>query len=379
MAFVFRRKSSKYWIMVFTDHVGRKRQKSSKSVDRNEALRMAQAVERMHRSQRGPEYLKILLAEAYEEVSGESVLTFRSFSKMWLDRKQGEISSNTFSRYQSAIDRFIKFLGKDSDQPLPRLQKRHVQSFRDSLAKELSPSSTNLHLKILRAMLEDARKDSLISSNVASLVPNLRVDKSSNKRRAFTLPEIRLLLDHAEGEWRGMILVGVYTGQRLVDVATLTWSNIDFENQEIHFQTRKTSRVVILPMAERLKNYLQDLLPFRSKSDPVFPKSFHVVESQGRTGNLSNGFRKILESAGLAEKRGHQATKSGRGGKREPSELSFHCLRYTATSFLKNAGISESVVMDIIGHDSAAISRSYTKISSEAKRAAIESMPDFDV
>jgi integrase len=57
------------------------------------------------------------------------------------------------------------------------------------------------------------------------------------------------------------------------------------------------------------------------------------------------------------------------------SQISFHSLRHTATSLMKNAGVSAAVVMDIVGHDSGAVSAHYTHIDEDAKRAAIARMP----
>jgi len=46
-----------------------------------------------------------------------------------------------------------------------------------------------------------------------------------------------------------MIPFGLYTGQRLADVATLRWDNLDLAKDEIRFTTRKTGRPMILPIA----------------------------------------------------------------------------------------------------------------------------------
>jgi integrase len=59
------------------------------------------------------------------------------------------------------------------------------------------------------------------------------------------------------------------------------------------------------------------------------------------------------------------------------SGVSFHSLRHTMTSLLKNAGVNSAVVMDVVGHQSTAISTHYTTIDSDAKRRAIERMPDI--
>ena len=52
-------------------------------------------------------------------------------------------------------------------------------------------------------------------------------------------------------------------------------------------------------------------------------------------------------------------------------------LRHTATSLLKNAGVSDVVARDIIGHESEAVSRNYTHIDTVTKRRAIDAMPDI--
>jgi hypothetical protein len=44
---------------------------------------------------------------------------------------------------------------------------------------------------------------------------------------------------------------------------------------------------------------------------------------------------------------------------------------------LKNAGVSEAVAMDIIGHDSKAISRVYTRIDFKVKQAAVKKMARY--
>ena len=44
---------------------------------------------------------------------------------------------------------------------------------------------------------------------------------------------------------------------------------------------------------------------------------------------------------------------------------------------LKEAGVTDAVVMDIIGHESKAISRNYTHISESSKEEAMAKLPDI--
>src|SRR5436190_22041561 len=84
-----------------------------------------------------------------------------------------------------------------------------------------------------------------------------------------------------------------------------------------------------------------------------------------------------MADAGLVESRKHKSNGKGRSSRRAFNELSFHSLRHTATSLMKNAGISPAIVQDIIGHDSPAISAHYTHVEDASKRHAIESMPNI--
>jgi integrase len=67
----------------------------------------------------------------------------------------------------------------------------------------------------------------------------------------------------------------------------------------------------------------------------------------------------------------------GRSAKRETNALSFLCLRHTATSLLKSAGISLAIVQDFVRHDSKAISENYTHIEAEVLRKAADTLPDL--
>jgi integrase len=107
----------------------------------------------------------------------------------------------------------------------------------------------------------------------------------------------------------------------------------------------------------------------------LHPKAAKAFQS-GNSPMVSRQFGDLLISAGVSDRRGHGKTSGkGRASTRATSELSFHSLRHTATSLLKNAGISPAVVQDIIGHDSAEMNTHYTHIESGAKRKALQMLP----
>ena len=176
-----------------------------------------------------------------------------------------------------------------------------------------------------------------------------------------------------------MILAGVYLGQRLRDIASLTWINVDMEKKAIRLVTSKTSRTQIIPLAQPLFNYLSELKAGDDRKTPLFPYAYEVATKKDDLSSLSQQFYEVLVSAGLAPARSPKSEGSGigRSSPRVRSEISFHSLRHTATSLLKNAGVSETITRDIIGHDSAAVSQHYTHVDEASKKAAIELLPDI--
>jgi integrase len=130
-------------------------------------------------------------------------------------------------------------------------------------------------------------------------------------------------------------------------------------------------------LAKPLVRLLEKLPAGDDPDAPIFPSVFATKQRTQSTGTISNQFHKILVTAKLAKKRTHEKRGKGRSSTRAPSVLSFHSLRHTATSMLKNAGVSDSVTRDIIGHESAAVSQNYTHIDRETKRQALDKMPDI--
>lgn len=288
----------------------------------------------------------------------------------WLNEIKGQISVSTFQSYKAITRRFLRFLGSNKIDDISTIGLETIQRYRDEIRKDYSTGTVNNHLKMLRLVFEAAAQQDIIDRNPAKLVKNLaRIDRQ--ERRPFSIEELRKLLVIVDGDWKTAVLIGVYTGLRFGDVVNMTWGQVDLVRGEITVKTEKTERVVIIPIAAVLARRLEEL---PATDDPK--KSLCPDLAGKRIANLSVKFHDFLARAGLVEKRDYQNHKSD-GKRRKYAGLSFHSLRHTATSMLKNAGVSDSVARDIIGHDSEAISRNYTKIDIETKRAAMDRMPDL--
>ena len=135
---------------------------------------------------------------------------------------------------------------------------------------------------------------------------------------------------------------------------------------------------LLVPVAAPLREHILSLPAADDPRAPVHPRAFETVAAQGgRVGTLSSQFAALLIAAGLREPWNRKGHGHGRGGRRTGSELSFHSLRHTAVSLLKDAGIPDAVVQALVGHESAAMSQRYTHVGKEALAKAAAALPEL--
>jgi integrase len=384
MASLRRLKNSPYWIACFTLPDGRRTQRSTATTDKREAQRIANTYEDASKEAREGKFTGLrarkTIADIFALGNNDSLpsSTIQSFFDSWIKRKELEAGEKTFRRYKTVIDQFLLFLGSQTKRDIAHLSSKEITLFRDKLSQKRSTGTVNISVKIIRAALSQAKRDGIIDSNEAERVTLLkRTDKF--ERRPFTIEELKRIFEVANKEWQGMILFGLYTGQRLSDLASLCWNNIDLQRQEMRLVTAKTSRRQIIPLAKPLLDYLESLEANDEVNAPLFPNIHATWERNTYSGTLSNQFTQILVAAGLLKNKSHKSTGKGRSAKREQNEISFHALRHTTTSLLKNAGISNAIAQEFVGHDSAEISKQYTHIDSDAMRKAANALPSIVV
>ena len=391
MPSIHRQAGRPYWFCAFSifnpeTHKSKRVFRSTKTRDKKQALEICRAWHKAALKARNGK----LSVDAAREVIAQGVsdvftatnleslpsASIKSWCDTWTAARAIETEESTHARYKRVIERFIGFLGETKNKrDLSTLQTSDIARFRDREAAELSRSTANLGVKVLRICLGEAVRQGLLAVNPAVRVKLLK-STSESKRRAFTLSEIKRILKACgnDNEWRGLVLFGLYLGQRLGDLAKLTWRAADVDSGEIAFTTRKTGRRIVLPLVHPLADYLASLPASDNPNAFIFPNA----ASAKRTASLSNQFREILVEAGLVEAlpHGHRSTGKGRSSAREASEISFHSLRHSAVTMLKAAGVSDFIAREIVGHESAAVSRQYTHLTTDDKRAAMQRLPD---
>jgi len=375
VAGITKKEGSKFWHATYRDHAGRQRCKSTKETNPSKARRIAEDFERFAKrkvpAHRVREAINEIVREHYRtEVPFTTVGTF---IEQWLKLKKPEIEQSTYDRYRNSADKFLAFLGDSANGDIAIIRKHRIAEFRNHLLEKVQPQTANLDLRFVKMIFKQAKQDGYVTDSTAEGVDLIR-RIHAKARRPFTVEELRQVIAVADPEWQSMTKFGLYTGQRLGDLASLTWGSVELDRGIIRFSVRKTRRVIVIPIAPALRAHIESLKETAELSEGSKP--IHPRLSLKPSNQLSNQFTDLLVRIGLRKSpRSHDKTGIGHDVARKPSGLSFHSLRVTATSFLKDAGVPQAVVEELIGHSSAEMSKVYTRVGIEALAKATSALP----
>ena len=378
MASVWKHPSSKYWTACFRDATGKQRRITTKETNWRLAQKMADEFEKETRQKRSLRQFQRVLDRLHEEFSGQKVLrvSLRSYGAEWLEAKELSVTPSTLNFYPNLLAKLFEYLGPKADQPLSEIAQTDLVAFRNSLAQKLSARSVNHDLYGLKMVFRSARRDGYLADDPAEFIEPVRQSsiERTNSRRPFTVPELQTLLSVADSEWRSLIKVGLYTGGRLGDVAALCWTNIDLQREELRFVARKTRKTAVIPLIGALRAHIESLPAGDDPHAFLHPRAAKIVQNKSRCAALSREFGDLLVQAGLREVSPRRSG-SGHDGRRNSNALCFHSLRHTAVSLLKDAGIPQATVQELVGHSSAEMSALYTHVGRESLERAAAALP----
>jgi len=370
---------SPYWIACYTAADGRRLKKSTRETDRKRALEVALALEQAEgMARRGTltaNRVRQLLGEVLERTSGDELPahTAESWLRGFVANKAVSTAASTLASYRNAIDGFLASLGRRAKLNIAAIAPADITRFRDEqLASGKVASTVRTMLSKLIAPFNAAKRQGIISHNPAEGVdmPALPKSKSGGDSLCdpFTPEQVAALMDAADTEWRGAILLAYCTGARLTDAANLTWDAISLLGKLVTYRAKKTGTEVTIPLHPALEAHLLEL------SAPDSGKAFIFPTLAGRVASgLDQSFLRIMAEAGIRRELVHEPKPGSKGRKRY--NLGFHSLRHAMNSEMANAGVAQEIRQLFTGHTSAGMNKRYTHHKLAPLRVAIEKIP----
>lgn len=316
------RPRSPFWYASFKGADGRWKFKSTKALNRSDALDVARKWETAGLKARQGELIeeqaRKVLNQMLEQVgeSRISSVTVRVHFDQVLGTKDHSIAPSSLEKYRRVARDFLVSLGEKADKRIDLVSPSDIQRFLDAEVKGGRKATTvNQSLKIVRVFFTKARRLGLMPNSPADAVESYRA--KGKERGTFSPEQLARLVGAADSEWKGMILLGRCCGMRIEDAASLTWANVNLETDLITYSPGKSrdNQVIKVPLASDLRDYLTSLPVPSNRAAPVFPR-LHGTSVGARNG-LSRQFLDLVRGIGIDPYDGDDQVREG-AGKRTP-------------------------------------------------------------
>ena len=292
----------------------------------------------------------------------------------WIDRKlkYGEIQKQTYDRYIVDFERFIGSK-KISGRKIKTIEENELEDFiMDTIVENKLTSKAWGNLRIIiRALFLYSKKRGYSKLNISLFFSELEISRKvfeKSKRKdelnVFTEEELKKI---TEKLWQKNkighlgVLMAVYTGMRVGEIASLKWEDvkenyIHINRCQIKYKNENGKTVHTIRNSPKTEAGIRDIViipevrKVLKKIRTINPFSEYVFEKNGSPMSI-HSFGMILyrvcEEVGIP-KRG------------------MHVLRKTYATRLINAGVEESIIINQMGHTDFKTTKNYYYYNNKA-------------
>jgi integrase len=339
---------SPYWYTAYKLANGRRTLRSTQETQLQRAKVKAMVMERLEeeigREDTDRRFIERIITDAMRRLGHERLrdeISLEKYLQQWLSNSKESVAESTWAKYKLAVRLFLGTV--NGGKRLMDINSQDVQKRIDSLVRSgRSPGTINLFRSIIRIPFKLAKDSGVIQINPCISVKPVRDYKTH--KGVFSESQVSQILTVCDPEWRLLVLIGYYSGQRLGDCVRLRWQDI---TNGLHFRQGKTGNEVIVPIHPALASALAQA---RQQEPGVFPTLNHKPIP-----DLSKAFSVLIRKAGIE-------TQVIRKGKRTVYNLSFHSLRHSFSSALANAQIPVEIRQKLVGHKSKEMQLHYSHL-----------------
>jgi len=205
----------------------------------------------------------------------------QAWSEFLASPNRPDSGTSTLRQYEFQWQAFADWMKeKHADAPtLREVTKEIAEEYASNLNNgRFSPSTYNKHLNLLTLVFRVVRHKAKLTGNPWESPKRggniQRKRMITNSRRELTIDELRKTCQTATGELQTLLALGIYSGLRLGDCATLRWGEVDLPRAMIRRIPNKTARRNPKPVIVPIHPILGELLavtPLDQRSEYVLP------------------------------------------------------------------------------------------------------------
>jgi integrase len=291
------------------------------------------------------------------DIKPDSKMTFNELTKWYLALSKVK----TLSSYWRIELSLRKFNSEFGDMIISHIKPVDLENYQATRHTEGKADATiDQEIGAAKTAIIKAFDNGIVSGDslkVFRVVKKLLKVNSNARDRVLSPEEFQNLLDNSPSYLKAILTTGYYTGMRRGEILNLTWDRVDISNRVIRLmpQDTKDKEARTIPICDNLMTCLKSL--------PRSITNRHVFLYRGEpVKDIRASLKGACGGAGIPYGR---FTKAG---------FIFHDLRHTFNTYMRKAGVPESVIMEITGHSTRQMFDRYNTIDLEDTRQAVDQM-----
>jgi integrase/recombinase XerD len=308
-----------------------------------------------------------------EAIKGKEVPNFFDYAYKRLEKIKGTVSFSTHRAYNSAIQKFEKYMGT-KDVYFDDFSVTLLNDYKNYLSSKLNNGLTTQRLSIIvlgtifnQAIKEDIIPETMFPFNKLTL----KIDNAKrlflNKDKISDLTKLQLPEGKKATLWRDLFLFSIYAGGlRFSDVIEMQYKHYNKEEQKINKLIRKTGRTHQFKIGkvaiEILEKYWKEDAANEEYIFPIIEDVNGYEKSDAMRYFLTSKYNKLANFH--LKKMGEKMKLS--------FPLSFHLSRHTFATNALNNGMRIEHVSKLMDHRDISTTQVYAKIIGEELDKAVD-------
>ncbi len=294
------------------------------------------------------------------DIKPESKITFNELTDWFL----GLEKVKTLSYYPTLKINLKKFNSEFGNVIVSQLKPVDLENYQAKRkAAGRSDSTIDQEIAAARNMINKAFDNDIVGGDTLKTfkrVKNLLRGSANARHKILPLDQFHRLLDHLPWHAKGILATAFYTGMRRGEIVSLTWDKVDLKNRMIRLEASDTKdkEPRTIPICDELYEIL-NRIPMPLYRGHVFLYKGKPIRGINRT------LRRACRIAGIPYGR---FVKDG---------FVFHDLRHTFNTYMRKAGVPESVIMKVTGHSTREMFDRYNTVDAEDAKQAINQFRSF--
>jgi len=333
--FIFKRGNG-YYYAVYDGDNGKRKQISTNTKSKSEALK----------------FLTNLNGEIKRRKElGVVPINLKDFRFKILKRSELIHSYKTTGVYHNTFKFFLDYLGNIN---LHEITRTDVKNYLDTRIRDTSIYAARKDLICLKGAFKIAFEENHINVNPTIGIKQFKIPE---KQPLYLSKDDYKKLEQVltDSNFNDLIKLAVNTGMRQMELLTLKWKQINFNEKVIVLDNRshvtKSKRIRTIPMNQNVI----DLLIKRNESCNDVDSVFDYLQTASPS-IISQRFKSYILKANINK------------------QFHFHSLRHTFASWLVQNGVSIYYISKLLGHSNISTTEIYSHLRNEDLREATESL-----